>query len=161
MSTSKPVFPDSLPPQRASSYMVSSPRNVAVPVSVASESGSVIKILIALLILAMFGNLALTLYLNRSHENIEISAGTAKDAKMIDELEHVRAELLLTRNQLIAGQADINRMKVQYATVIAQVGATVASPPMPYATPARGSEVSNVDIHGAPPRVEKAGGQPK
>jgi hypothetical protein len=131
MNTIRPaVFSDSLPAKP--NYVPQSQRAAAGTAS--GESNSVVKILLAFLVVAVLGNLALTLFLNRSKESSTMVESTVKENKLIDELAQIRAELAHNRVALANGTAEIARMKVAYQTVIAQIGTPVNAGPSRYSS---------------------------
>ena len=151
MNTIRPAFPDSLPVKP--NYF---PQPQSAATARASDSNGVVKILIAFLIVAVLGNLALTLYLNRSKESSTLVESTVKETKLLDELAQIRAELTRSRVALANSTADIAKMKVAYQTVIAQIGTPANAGTSRYASGEK-SEAAKQNQPGA----NKSGEQPK
>ena len=110
--TDRPAFPDSLPVR--SNLTPASPRAAS---ATATDSNGTVKILLAFLIFGVLANLGLTLWLHRSHENAQIVEAEAKDARLIDEMVHVRSELAQAKAMAAQSSNDIGKLKMQYATI--------------------------------------------
>ena len=110
--TDRPAFPDSLPVRP--NFGPASPRAASAAVS---DSNGTIKMLLGFLIFGVLANLGLTLWLNRTHENAQIVEAAAKDARLIDEMVHVRSELAQAKAMAAQSNNDIGKLKMQYATM--------------------------------------------
>lgn len=110
--TDRPVFPESLPVRP--NYPASTARPT---VAANADANGTIKIVLAVLIFGVLGNLGLMLWLNRTHENALIVEAAAKDAHLIDEMVHVRSELAQAKAMAAQSTLEIGKLKMQYATM--------------------------------------------
>ena len=110
--TDRPMFPDSLPVRP--NFAPASPK----PQSAASaDSNGTVKILLAFLVFGVVANLGLTLWLNRSHENAQLTEAAVKDARLIEEMAHIRSELAQSKAAVAQSNNEIGKLKMQYATM--------------------------------------------
>ena len=146
MAINGPAFPESLP-SRPSYFQ---PPQRPAPTKPSAESGRYVNIILGFLAFGLIGNIALTLYTHREREIVKAAEQSNKEAQILDELNHVRSELVYARKLLSDHVLEINRIKVGYQTVLDQVR-NVSTPTAPKYVP----NVPMNNTEGIKPSVEK------
>jgi hypothetical protein len=137
-------------------------RHAPVPARPAnSDPNAIINIIVTSLVVAVLLNIALTLYVSRSRESAAIVTSSGKEAELIDEMIHIRAELVQNRVALANSAAEIGRMKVAYATVVAQVGGATAPHPSHYSSSSPEESLNGAALKPSQPNATQSGDQIK
>ncbi len=144
MSMDRPAFPASLPSRSSSQQLSPKPLllNTAPRASSTGTSDSLgaVKIVLGFLIVAVLGNLALTIYMTRPKDLVEDTTATIKANSAVEDVAKLRSELDRLRYQASQSTNELNRLKVDYMTVCNRLAA-VNGP--------------RADVHGAAPAPEK------